>query len=129
LKAGFDFGLLGFRVGGVGDFAAIGGRDTAGDVHAAPVGRRPSVAAEHAGGAVVALAGDAVELADDDGEPGHAGGADGGDHAGAGALDALTFGFGADHETGFVGQRDQRQVEQVGQGHQAHGLGAGGDVG
>ena len=78
---------------------------------------------------MLALAGDAEDAAHDDGQPGHAAFA-GGDHQPcAGALNALLFGFEADHEAGLIGERDQRQVEGVAELDQADHFVAGGDIG
>src|SRR5262249_39545159 len=55
----------------------------------------------------------AIGLADDHRELGDRRLADGGDHLGAGADDALLLDDGADHEAWYVGQVEERDVEGV----------------
>ena len=98
-------------------------------MHRPPVGGGPGVAAEHAAGALLTLAGDAVELADDDGRPGHLAFAGDDDEASAGAFDAALFRFEADHEAGLVGEGDERKVEGVAELDEAHHLFAASDIG
>ena len=76
----------------------------------------------------MALPGDAVELADDHGQPRHPRAQRGAEHLGAGAHDALPLLFRPHHEARLVGEVDHRQVEGVAQLQEADHLGAGGHV-
>ena len=84
------------------------------DVHRAPLPRGPAVAAEHAAGALGALAGDAVDLLHDDCDPGHWAFA-GGDHEAVGTHPAT---LGEDADLGPVGPSagSRRRMHLVGAG-------------
>ena len=129
LEALLDLDPLGVGIVGRLDLPTVRRRRAAGDVHRTPPCARPGVPAEHPGRAVVGLAADAVQAADDDRDPRRARQVVDAHQSGAGALDALALRVRADHQAGLVDEVDEWEVEQVAQLDQARRLRPGGDVG